>query len=299
MANFDSDVRQYLAHLTVERALSQNTVAAYRRDIGHYVRHLKGRGVAEFASVGPEDAASFTDYLQKQGFAQSSIARMITAVRRLHEFLESEGRAASDPTRDLRPPKVGQRLPKAITIDEMNQLIQAAKGPGAGGLRDSALVELLYGTGARISEAVSLSADDVDLDSAQIRLFGKGRKERVLPLGQYAIDAIEAYLVRGRPALAAKGKGSAALFLNTRGNPLTRTAAWNVINSIAERAGLEGISPHTFRHSFATHLLQGGADVRIVQEMLGHASVTTTQIYTKVSIDSLRETYASAHPRAL
>ncbi|QOR48625.1 site-specific tyrosine recombinase XerD [Trueperella pecoris] len=301
---FDADIRQYLAHLSVERSLSEHTIAAYRRDIDHYVAHLRLRGVSAFTDATAEDAASFVDYLREgrsgKPFATSSVARMTTAIRRLHEFLFLEGRTTSDPTADLHPPKLGGRLPKAITVEEMNRLIEAASfGDGPVALRDRALVEILYGTGARISEAVGLTADDIDLDSATIRLFGKGRKERVLPLGRYAVEALEAYLVRGRPALAAKGTGTASLFLNKRGKPLTRQSAWNAIAEIAQRAGIEGVSPHTFRHSFATHLLQGGADVRIVQEMLGHSSVTTTQIYTKVTGTTLREMYASSHPRAL
>ncbi|MFP7707794.1 site-specific tyrosine recombinase XerD [Trueperella sp. LYQ141] len=303
-ALFERDIRQYLAHLSVERSLSPNTIAAYQRDLSHYVNHLCARQRHAFAEVTAEDAAAFVDYLcgadGRKPMAASSVARMVTAIRRLHEFLFAEGRTPSDPTTDLHPPKQGQRLPKAITIDQMTQLLDTASASDTPiSLRDRALLEILYGTGARISEAVGLTADDIDLTTASIRLFGKGRKERVLPLGRYAIDAIEAYLVRGRPALACRGRGNTAIFLNKRGNPLTRQSAWIAIHAIAERAGIPGISPHTFRHSFATHLLQGGADVRIVQEMLGHSSVTTTQIYTKVTRETLRETYISAHPRAM
>lgn len=302
--DFARDIHQYLAHLSVERSLSANTIAAYRRDIGHYVSHLKARRVRNFADVSEEDAASFVDYLRSgrggKAMATSSVARMVTSIRRLHEFLLLEGRTASDPTAQVRPPKQGERLPKAITIVQMNALIDAASvGEGPIPLRDLALVEILYGTGARVSEAVRLTPDDVDLDSATIKLFGKGRKERILPLGRYAIEAIEQYLVRGRPELAAKGSGNPYLFLNKRGNPLSRQSAWTAIQEIAQRAKIDDVSPHTFRHSFATHLLQGGADVRIVQEMLGHSSVTTTQIYTKVTTQTIREMYASSHPRAV
>lgn len=307
---------QYLAHLSVERSLSANTVAAYKRDLTHYAAHLALRDVKDFIAVTEEDAASFVDYLstvapstpvpdtdderhQQRGMATSSIARMVTAVRGLHEFLVAEGLTTTNPTADLHPPKLGRKLPKAISIAHMQQLIDSSSvGEGPIPLRDRALVEILYGTGARISEAVGLSADDIALDTATIRLFGKGRKERILPLGSYAIDAINAYLVRGRPELAAKGSGSAALFLNKRGNPLSRQSAWGAIQEIAERAGIKNVTPHTFRHSFATHLLQGGADVRIVQEMLGHSSVTTTQIYTLVTPETMKEVYASTHPRA-
>lgn len=304
---FSRDIRQYLAHLHVERSLSANTIAAYRRDINHYVSHLRARGVASFAAVTPEDAASFVDYLRegsldggRNPMATSTVARMVTSMRRLHEFLFAEGTTPGDPASDVRPPKQGERLPQALTIEQMEAIIDAASvGDGPIALRDRALVEVLYGTGARVSEAVRLTPDDVDLAAAAIRLFGKGRKERVLPLGHYAIEAIEQYAVRGRPELAAKGRGNPYLFLNKRGNPLSRQSAWTAIQEIAERAGVADVSPHTFRHSCATHLLQCGADVRIVQELLGHSSVTTTQIYTKVTQENLREIYISSHPRAM
>ena len=297
-------LRRYLDHLEVERSLSANTVVAYRRDLDYYLEHLSGRRIEHVGDISPEDCASFVDFVSDGGagrsFAPSSVVRMVAAVRGWHRFMFDEGLTDSNPALDLHPPKLGLRLPKAITVEQMQLLIDSAGvGDTPASLRNRALFELLYGTGARVSEATGLSLDDVDLDNATVRLFGKGRKERILPLGSYAREAIAAYLVRARPALAAKGKGTPALFLNSRGGALTRQSAWNEIQAAAGRAGLEHISPHTFRHSFATHLLQGGADVRIVQEMLGHASVTTTQIYTKVSAQTLREVFASAHPRAL
>ncbi|MDO5025770.1 MAG: site-specific tyrosine recombinase XerD [Trueperella sp.] len=293
---------QYLAHLAVERSLSANTLAAYRRDLTHYGKYLRQTGITELNAVTPDIAAGFVEYLQDgragKAMSVSSVARMVTAIRRLHRFSFSEGTLATDPTAELRPPKQPQLLPKAITVTQMEQILAAAGGrDDPVSLRDRALLEVLYGTGARISEAVNLTWDDISLETATIRLFGKGRKERVLPLGSYAIAAIEAYAVRARPALASGGKGTPILFLNTRGNPLSRQSAWGIIKTAAQRAGVADVSPHTFRHSFATHLLQGGADVRIVQEMLGHSSVTTTQIYTKVAPEMLREVYASAHPR--
>ncbi|MGV9182764.1 site-specific tyrosine recombinase XerD [Arcanobacterium canis] len=293
-------LEQYLTYLHVERSVSPNTLEAYRHDLTKYAHHLVSRSIQNFADVGEEDAASFVDYLRQElNMAVSSVARMVTAVRQFHSFLLDERMAQTNPTADLHPPKIGARLPKAISVQQMVTLIEISSvGDTPTSLRDRALVEILYGTGARISEAVALTADDISFETSSIRLFGKGRKERILPLGQFAIDALEAYIVRGRPTLAAKGAGSSFLFLNTRGKPLSRQSAWGVIQQIAARAGIEGISPHTFRHSFATHLLQGGADVRVVQEMLGHASVTTTQIYTLVSPQTLQEVYASAHPRA-
>ena len=240
--------------------------------------------------------------------ASSSASRTVTAVRCWHKFLLAEGTTSQDPSATVRPPQPGRRLPKALSIEEVRRLLEAASiDDSPVSLRDRALLEVLYATGARISEAVGLVVDDLDADSRLLRLFGKGRKERVVPMGTYAWEALDAYRVRGRPALAEKGRGVPQVFLNTLGRPLSRQSAWAVLQQAAERAGLTGagasterhISPHTLRHSFATHLLAGGADVRVVQEMLGHASVTTTQIYTKVTVDHLREVYATSHPRAL
>ena len=240
--------------------------------------------------------------------AASSAGRAVVAVRGLHAFALAEGLTAADPARPVRPPVPPRRLPKAISIAEVERLLAAAAvGPAA--LRDRALLELLYGTGARISEAVGLDVDDLELTAgtgrgvpATVRLSGKGGKQRLVPVGQYARDAVDAYLVRARPALAAasgRGQPSPALFLNARGGRLTRQGAWGALRAAAGRAQLAEVSPHVLRHSFATHLLDGGADVRVVQELLGHASVTTTQVYTLVTVDKLREVYASAHPRAL
>ncbi len=291
--------RQYLDHLTVERSLSVNTLAAYGRDLGKYLSHLDGRGISSPQDVTREDVASFPESLQPM--APASVARSMTSARSFHRFLCEEGLTATDPAADVQPPKIPQRLPQALTLDEVTSLLDVAgTGEGAVPLRDRALLEFLYGTGARISEAVGLTIDDLDTASQYVRLFGKGRKERVLPLGTYAIDALEAYLVRGRPALAERGNGTPAVFLNTRGRALSRQSAWGILQNVAVRAHLTThISPHSLRHSFATHLLEGGADVRIVQEMLGHSSVTTTQIYTHVSRDTVREVYASSHPRAI
>ena len=229
-----------------------------------------------------------------------SAGRAVVAVRGLHRFALREGLAAGDPAAAVRPPLPAQRLPKAITVEQVERLLAAAGAAGTPlALRDRALLEVLYGTGARISEAVGLGVDDLDRDSGLVRLDGKGGKQRIVPVGSYARAAVEAYLVRARPALAAAGRGSPALLLNARGGPLSRQSAWAVLRGAADRAGLgPGVSPHTLRHSYATHLLDGGADVRVVQELLGHASVTTTQVYTLVTVERLREVYAGAHPRA-
>ena len=221
-------------------------------------------------------------------------------MRGLHRFLALEGVLDTDPARRVSPPRTPARLPKAIPVEDVERLLEAASvGDTPASLRDRALLELLYGTGARISEAVALDVDDVEREDGVVRLRGKGGKERVVPMGSYATSALAAWLVRGRPVLATRGAGTPALFLNTRGSRLSRQSAWSVLRACAERASVEGhLSPHTLRHSFATHLLEGGADVRVVQELLGHASVTTTQVYTLVTVQRLREVYAQSHPRA-
>jgi integrase/recombinase XerD len=231
----------------------------------------------------------------------TSAGRAVVAVRGLHKFAVREGLTATDPSAEVRPPAPARRLPKAISVEEVLRLLAACDVPGKPiARRDVALVELLYGTGGRISEIVGLAVDDLDRAEGLVRLDGKGGKQRVVPVGSHAARAVDDYLVQTRPALAAAGRGSSALFLNARGGPLSRQSAWTVLRSAAARAGITAeISPHTLRHSFATHLLDGGADIRVVQELLGHASVTTTQIYTLVTVDQLREVYAGAHPRAL
>jgi integrase/recombinase XerD len=308
-SRLDDALAEYLAHLAVERGLSPHTVAAYRRDLERYVRYLAGAGVEDLDGVDEACVGAFVEALRTgsdggRPLSASSAGRAVVAVHGWHRFALREGRASADPAAAVRPPAAPKRLPKAVSTADVERLLVAASvGEGAAPPRDRALLELLYGTGCRISEAVGLDVDDVDLDDAagaSVRLFGKGRKERVVPMGRYAVEALDAYLVRSRPALAAAGRGTPALFLNTRGQRLSRQSAWAVLQAAARRAGLaEHVSPHTLRHSFATHLLAGGADVRVVQELLGHASVTTTQIYTLVTPQTLREVYAASHPRAL
>jgi len=291
----------YLRHLAVERGLSRNTVTSYRRDLGIYADWLAARGLDGPGAVTEQDLADFMRFLgaeRRPPLATSSIARVLSAVRGLHRFLADEGVVDADVSRELRPPKLPMRLPKAIPVEDVASLIAAAGGEEVHELRDAALLELLYATGARVSEAVSLNVDDL-VDDEVVRLFGKGGKQRVVPLGSYARRAVDAYLVRARPTLSVRGPATPALFLGLRGRRMSRQAAWDVIHRAAERAGLgASVSPHTLRHSFATHLLEGGADVRVVQELLGHSSVATTQIYTLVTADTLREMYTAAHPRA-
>ena len=302
-------LQEYLDHLTIERGRSANTVAAYRRDLSRYAAYLDSLGVAlDAVTTAQVEAYVVVVRTGSDGgspLAAGSAARSLAALRGWHSFLLDEGYATQNPAHGIRPPAQGKRLPKAISTHEVERLLDAAgTGDGPAPLRDRALLELLYSTGARISEAVNLDVDDLDLTPgmASVRLFGKGSKERVVPVGAYAVDAIDAYLVRARPELAGAGRGTAAVFLNTRGARLSRQSAWAILRASADLAGLPEsahVSPHTLRHSFATHLLSGGADVRVVQELLGHASVTTTQIYTMVTADAMREVYVQSHPRAL
>ncbi|MDQ0426937.1 site-specific tyrosine recombinase XerD [Cellulomonas iranensis] len=303
-----SALEGYLAYLSVERGLATHTLSAYRRDLTRYVAHLHALGRDDPSQITERDVEDYLLVLRtgsdgRAVLSASSSARSVVAVRGWHRFLALDGLAPTDAAADVRPPAQPRRLPKAISVEDVGRLIDAAGlGDGPVPLRDRALLELVYSTGARISEAVGVDVDDLDLTAGRsaVRLLGKGRKERVVPVGSFAAEAVEAYLVRGRPALAASGRGNAAVFLNTRGARLSRQSAWAVLRTAAERAGLDTahVSPHTLRHSFATHLLAGGADVRVVQELLGHASVTTTQIYTMVTPDTLREVYAASHPRA-
>ena len=299
-------LRTYLDHLVVERGLADNTLKSYRRDLRRYVGWLADQGVHDLGDVREETVTAFLMSLREGDpehppLSAASAGRTVVAVRGFHKFAVREGLVAADPASAVRPPAPAKRLPKALPLSDIERILDAAGLPGTAlALRDRALLELLYGTGARISEAVGLDLDDLDLEEGTVLLRGKGGKQRLVPVGSYARAAVEAYLVRGRPELSTTGRGLPAVFLNARGGRLSRQSACTVLAKAAERAGVTAeVSPHTLRHSFATHLLDGGADVRVVQELLGHASVTTTQVYTLVTVDSLREVYATAHPRAL
>lgn len=306
----DSQLEGYLNHLTIERGVAANTLSSYRRDLRRYSKHLSERGISDLAEVAEDDVSEFLVALRRgdpdsgaAALSAVSAARALIAVRGLHRFAAAEGLAELDVARAVRPPTPSRRLPKSLTIDEVLALLVAAGGdnPADGPLtlRSRALLELLYSTGSRISEAVGLDVDDIDTHARSVLLRGKGGKQRLVPVGRPAVQSIDAYLVRGRPDLARRGHGTPAMFLNARGGRLSRQSAWQVLQDSAERAGItSGVSPHMLRHSFATHLLEGGADVRVVQELLGHASVTTTQIYTLVTVHALREVWAGAHPRA-
>ena len=302
----------YLDHLLIERGLAKNSMSAYRRDLARYGDFLEEKGKLSFVEVTPEQVSDFLVALRlgdsaHPALAATSAARTVIAVRGLHSFLVKEGITTTDPARSVKPPGITKRLPKALSFADIEKLLAEVGVNSKGDLsvllmRDQALLELLYGTGARISELIDLDLDagsNLSPDVPILRLRGKGGKERLVPVGSHALSALERYLVRARPVLAAKGKADQALFLNARGGRLSRQSAWTILQEIASRAGLAGkVSPHTMRHSFATHLHENGADVRVVQELLGHASVTTTQIYTMVTVDQLREVYATSHPRA-
>jgi integrase/recombinase XerD len=307
MAKLQQSVDSYLRHLTIERGMAKNTLLAYKRDLGSYIKYLEDLGLDSPSQVQENNVRDFAQQLvTNKLMVATSVARTLAAVRGLHKFLLFEGTVETDVAATVKPPKAPRRLPKAISIQEVESLLRAS-GPepddvsGATDLirvRDRAILELLYATGARVSEVVNIDLDDL-IDPEIIRLFGKGSKERIVPVGRYAQAALQAYLIRVRPSLAMLSKGTPALFLNQRGSRLSRQSIWQIISDAASNAKLEHeVSPHTFRHSFATHLLEGGADVRVVQELLGHASVATTQIYTLVTVDALREIYATAHPRA-
>lgn len=295
----------YLRHLVVERGLSDNTVQAYRRDLLRYQEYLGSRGIGSLAEVTRVDVEEFRRHLDHIGLAPASVTRCVVAVRNLHRFAVGSGQVQADVTAGMSPGTRSRRLPKALSMDQVESLLAAPDTSTVEGLRDAALLELLYGTGARVSEVCALDVDDIrpvlDDPDLGLRLIGKGDKERIVPLGSYAAKAVDAWLIRGRPAWAEIGNGEHALLLNTRGRRLSRQSAWAVIRRAGEAARLdvEHLSPHSLRHSYATHLLDGGADVRVVQELLGHSSVTTTQIYTLVTADHLREVYRSSHPRAV
>ena len=305
-------IRGYLDHLAVEKGASPHTLTAYRRDLDRYRCHLVDLGVDDLGSVTEAHVEAFRARLStadpdrgNRTLAPSSVARALAAVRGLHRFAARDGVAAVDAAASVTPPRPPRRLPRAVPVDQMISVIESAGDTATdtdpARLRDRAMLELLYATGARAAELVGLDVDDLEgLDHSEggtAILRGKGGKERLVPVGRPACDAVSAYLVRGRPVLAVKG--GPALFLNTRGGRISRQTLWNTVAAAAGRAGVAAeISPHSFRHSFATHLLDGGADIRVVQELLGHASVTTTQVYTLVTVDTLREVWAECHPRA-
>jgi len=300
-----SDLERYLEHyvryLTLERGRSHNTVAAYTRDVQAYLDYLQSRGIEKPEGI---DSSHVEAFIHSLDGAATTVARKLSSIKNFHRYLVDEKVAVDDVTSSVAPPALPARLPKALSVSEVQTLLETVVGDDPPALRDRALLEFLYATGARISEALSLTVDDVlgeDLRCREaLRVRGKGNKERIVPVGSYARAALDAYLTRARPSLVSgRGKPTPMVFVGNRGGPLSRQNAWLILQNAAERAHLtQALSPHTLRHSFATHVLAGGADIRVVQELLGHSSVSTTQIYTKVTIDTLREVYQTSHPRA-
>ena len=288
----------------MERGLSENTLEAYRRDLTRYGAYLTSRGFGDATTVDEDAVAGFVselssaEYSDGQRYRASSVARTLAAVRSFHRFLLREGDTPVDPAEGVSRPKVPRNLPRPLDVADVEAMLGAVSGSDVAGIRNRAILETLYGAGLRISELINLDVDDVDLDEGSVRVLGKGSKERIVPLGKFALAAVSAYLTRVRPMLAGSQSG-AALFLNQRGGRLTRQGVTKILKAAADRAGVsKRVTPHSFRHSFATHLLEGGADVRVVQELLGHATLTTTQVYTLVGGQRLRDEYDRAHPRA-
>jgi integrase/recombinase XerD len=303
-AAFQRLAERYLDRLLVENGVAANTRAAYARDLRIYLEHLHGAGIRAPKNVDEQVVSEFLtalrgrEYADGRRYSDATVARVLAAVRGFHRFLVREGIAKADPTEQVGSMRVPRALPKALRLDEVEALLEAVPPEGAAALRDRAMLELLYAAGLRISELTALDVDDVDLEARTVRCFGKGSKERIVPIGRAAAESIGAYLTQARPALA-RGRGEHALFVNQRGRRLTRQGCWKLLKVYAQRANLSRrVTPHTLRHSFATHLIDGGADVRVVQELLGHASVATTQVYTLVSQERLREVYDRHHPRA-
>jgi integrase/recombinase XerD len=303
--NFHTASTNYLNHLRIERALATNTIESYQRDLAKFSLFLSD-GKQDFAHLSPSHIEAFEFFLKETKISSSSINRCVSALKGFYRYCALEYEI-SNPMTESTTLKTPRRLPKALSISEITSLIESAKREGDPiSLRDGAILEILYSTGARVSEVIGINFSDIstqDLDGERIsvvKLRGKGSKERIVPLGKFAFAALDEYLVRTKPLLAAKNaKSESALFLNSRGKRLSRQSAWQIVLDAAHATGLEGkVSPHVFRHSYATHLLDGGADIRVVQELLGHSSVTTTQIYTLITIDKVRESYSSAHPRA-
>jgi integrase/recombinase XerD len=300
-----AEAERYLDHLAVERGLSDNTLVAYRRDLRRYAAFLARRGVRHATGVDEKTVRSFLASLsasthgpEARPYRATSVARTLSAVRSFHRFLLREGVADRDPSAGVPLPRLPRSLPRPIPLEDVRRLLEAPDGGTPIGLRDRAILELLYGSGLRISELTALDVDDLDLDEASLRVMGKGSKEREVPLGSFARDAVAAYLTRGRPALAT-GASRGALFLNARGGRLSRQSCARLLAGHVRTARIDRrVTLHTLRHSFATHLLEGGADVRVVQELLGHASVATTQVYTLITSQHLREIYETSHPRA-
>lgn len=294
-------IEEYLAHLSIERGASPNTLSAYRRDLSDYAVHLENRGVSDLGEVARNDVTAFITLLHERGLAPGSVERKVAAIKGFHKFLVREGITDNHPTARLPLPKVPERLPDVISIDDAERLLSQPFPDGPAGLRDRAMLETLYGCGLRVSELVGLDAPDVQLEAGFVRVFGKGSKERLVPIAGVAASAVEAYLRSARPMLRPRGSlggNEEAVFVSVRGRRLSRQNVHSIVSTYGRRVGLDELHPHTLRHSFATHMLEGGADLRSLQEMLGHSDISTTQVYTHVDRRHIREEYLTTHPRA-
>ena len=291
-------VDTYLLHLKVERGLAKNTLDSYRRDLKKFVGYLRRNGINTLNEVDRRMIMSFMEDLHNQHRAPATISRNLAAIRSFYSFLTQESLVKANPTTELDAPKIPKRLPNVMTVSQVAILMEQPNGNNAAGLRDKAMLELLYATGIRVSELVDLNLVDVNLEMGFLRCLGKGSKERIVPMGKSAIEAVGAYLQKGRGKLIRNSEDQ-AVFVNIHGGRLTRQGFWKILKKYVRQAGFQGdITPHTLRHSFATHLLENGADLRAVQEMLGHSDISTTQIYTQVTAIHLRDVYQQSHPRA-
>lgn len=300
MNEFQDAIEDYIHFIQVERQLSANTLASYRRDLENYVQFLQEvEGMADFRRVERATILRHLEQLRMQGKTSRTVARHISSIRSFHQFLLREKRAETDPTVHLEMPTIEQKLPKVLSVEEIEAILLAPNRSKPQGMRDVAMLELLYGSGMRISELIALDLADIHLTMGFVRVFGKGGKERIVPLGKSALAALSAYLDGARGQLQGKYPKTEAFFINQRGKRLTRQGCWKLMKEHALKAGIKHeLTPHTLRHSFATHLVENGADLRAVQEMLGHADISTTQIYTHISKTRLSEVYKQFHPRA-
>ncbi len=295
---FARQLRRYFDHLRIERGVADNTLASYEFDLDEYFQFLSSRGIADAKAVTETHITEFLRALHQLGISARSTARVISAIRGFHRFLLGEGTAGEDPTENIRPPKRAKALPEVLSIAEIDEIFSQPEVSDKFGLRDRAVLETLYATGMRVSELINLKQRDINFEEGMVLVFGKGSKERIVPIGRSARKWIQRYQHESRMKLAKKSKSLDALFLNVRGTKLGRMTVWKIIRRYAHASGIKKeVHPHTFRHSFATHLLEGGADLRVVQEMLGHADIATTQIYTHIDREYLKEVHRTFHPR--
>lgn len=294
----EEHLKDYLLYAKIERNLSSTTLQAYQTDLNRYLNYLQDVGIPDLDSVRQSQIRGFTRWLNSLCLSAATIHRSFSAVRGFHRFLMVEKRAQRDPSAFLEPPKLPSRLPKILSVEEIDAILEAVDTDRSLGLRDKSIISLLYACGLRVSEIISLVLTNLLIETEMVRVLGKGSKERIVPIGRRALGDLQAYIETVRPALARKGKNSGEIYLNARGNPLSRMGIWNILDRWSSAAGIQSeISPHTLRHSFATHLLEGGADLRAVQEMLGHTDISTTQIYTHLDRDYLKEVHHTFHPR--